>query len=245
MYKILISLSLLLLPFGKLASQQQKRIPILCYHNIRESMKGHDAAYTITTDQFASHLQMLADSGFHSILPDEFYKYLADGGNLPEKPIMITFDDTHEEHFLIAAPLLEKAGFNGVFFVMTVTIGKSGYMTASEIKQLCNNGHAIEQHTWDHPDLRKLSSTGWDIEIDDARKTLETITGKRADFFAYPFGAWNEDAIEQLKARGVKAAFQLTGKESVHSPLYTIPRLLVVGNWSATTLYNEIQATFK
>lgn len=224
---------------------RQKQIPVLCYHHIKASIEGHTFAYTISTGQFRTHLKMLADSGFHTILPNQLYNYLTAGVSLPEKPIMITFDDTNEEHFSTAAPLLESFGFKGVFFIMTIPIGKQGYMTSRQIKQLADDGHAIENHSRDHPDMRKLPAADWNIQINQTKQELEQIIGKPVLYFAYPYGAWNESAIPELKKRDIRAAFQLSDRESINEPLYTIRRLMVPGNWSAIALYKQIQATFK
>src|SRR5687768_14257137 len=106
-----------------ITSNRQQQIPVLCYHNIKSSMEGQKFAYTIATKQFQAHIQMLADSGFHPISPNQLYNHLTRGDTLPRRPVMITFDDSRVEHFSIAAPILEAVGFRGVFFIMTITIG--------------------------------------------------------------------------------------------------------------------------
>lgn len=74
-------------------------------------------------------------------------------------------------------------------------------MTAAEIKALSNKGHVIACHTWDHPDVRKLNESKWNIQLDKSRFTLEQITGQPVKYFAYPPGLWNDVAIRQLKKR--------------------------------------------
>lgn len=221
---------------------QESEIPVLCYHNIRPSLAGHYPPYTISIGQFSNHMKTLADSGFTTILPDQLYDHLTQQAVLPQKPILITFDDSREEQFTLARPVLEKYGFKAVFFVMTVTVNKTGYFSASQIKQLSDSGHCISLHTWDHPDLRKLSPDQWSRQIDVPEKQLERITGKPVKYFAYPYGAWNQNAIDSLMARKIKAAFQLQGKPSLTHPLYTIRRLQVSGSWSASMLLRNIRS---
>ena len=96
----------------------KKEVPILCYHRIED---GRNDIYSVSPYEFASHLQILVDSGYNSILPDELYDYLVHNATLPGKPFMITFDDSRTEHYTIAAPELEKRNFRGAFFIMTVT----------------------------------------------------------------------------------------------------------------------------
>jgi len=177
-------------------------------------------------------------------LPDQLYDQLTKGTSLPSKPVMLTFDDSHESHFSIAAPILEKYGFRGVFFIMTVCIGKKKYLTAEQIKSLAEKGHAIECHTYDHPSVNNVTAEQWEQQLDKPVKKLEAITGKRVEYFAYPFGVWNEQAIIELKKRGIKAAFRLTGKKSINEPLYTIKRIIIPGTWSGNYLLKEMTRAF-
>jgi peptidoglycan/xylan/chitin deacetylase (PgdA/CDA1 family) len=158
---------------------------------------------------------------------------------------MVTFDDTHESHFSIAAPVLEKYGFRGVFFIMTVCIGKKNYLPEQQIKMLADGGHAIECHTYDHPSVKTIAGEQWEQQLDKPKRKLEAITGQSVDYFAYPFGVWNETAIMELKKRGIKAAFQLTGKRSTKEPLYTIERMLVQGNWTGKLLIKHMAREFR
>lgn len=221
---------------------QRPQIPILCYHRINNSGKVGD--YTVLTADFKAQLKLLADSGYHTVLPDQLYAYLTKGATLPDRPFMITFDDTREEHYTIAAPEMEKYGFKGVFFTMTIPIGKPNYMTAQQIKELSDRGHVIGSHTWDHHNVKKLQGEDWNAQIVKPKQVLEKITGKPVDYFAYPFGVWNDTAALQVKKYGFKAAFQLTEKRSEGEPLYTIRRTLVPGSWPTSKLLGRMKGFF-
>lgn len=221
-----------------------KQIPVLCYHHVKPPTHLNSPAYTIDPVLFEAQVKLLADSGYQSILPDDLYNYLTGGSVLPERSVMITFDDSHAEHFSTVAPVLEKYNWRGVFFVMTVTTGKTGYLSPDQIKSLSGRGHVIASHSWDHPRLDTPAQQDWQRQISGPKNFLEKITGKPVLYFAYPYGAWNQAAIAQLKGRGIKAAFQLSGSMSATEPLYTIRRLMVQGNWPAATLYHKIRTTF-
>lgn len=126
------------------------QVPVLCYHNVtkNEDKKG---ALWISEKQLNAQFKALHDSGYHTILPEQLYQYLTKQAPLPSKPIILTFDDTHEEHFSIVANVLNKYGYKGVFFIMTICIGKKRYLTSQQIKALSDNGHVIACHTYDHP----------------------------------------------------------------------------------------------
>lgn len=228
------------------AGQQkpEQEIPVLCYHNIKSILDHHSPELTVTETTFNAQMKMLFDSGYHTILPDELYSHLTRGSGLPSKPIMLSFDDSHEEHFSIAASQMKKYGFRGVFFVMTIAINKPGYLSRGEISALSDGGHTIACHTYDHPILTKLKDNEWTKQIDESKKLLEQITGKPVYYFAYPYGEWNERVIEELKKRGIKAAFQLSEQESLRDPLFTIRRMMVPDTWSMAKLDEEIHTAF-
>lgn len=225
-------------------SRTAPAVPILCYHNIRLSADKEDDLY-ISQAQLDQHLKMLRDNGFHSILPDQLVDHLTFGTPLPEKPVMLTFDDTHKDHYTIAYPLLKKYGFNAVFCTIAAYIGKKYLMNAEQVRELSDNGNVIANHSWDHPNMTKLKEEDWARQVDSARLMLEQVTGRSVNYFFYPYGAYNKQAIDELKKHGVKAAFQLMDKpDPGDDQLFTIRRLLVSGKWSPDELKLKI-STFK
>jgi len=252
-------------PVDKAAVMARKQVPIVCYHQIRD-WKATDSKnakdYIVQVAAFKEHIKMLADSGYHTILPDQLYNYLTKGTALPSKPIMLTFDDTDVDQFTIANPTLKKYGFKGVYFVMTVSIGRPNYMTADMIKKLSDEGNVIGSHTWDHHRVDKYSHTSelkiigkngkittrptddWVTQIDKPTKKLEEITGKKIQYFAYPFGIWKAPVLPEIQKRGFKLAFQLADKRDPNYPLLTVRRILDSGYWSTKTFSNNVRGSF-
>lgn len=223
------------------------QIPILCYHQIRDWSPSDSKIakdYIVPVDKFRGQMKLLADNGYHTILPDQLYDYLLKGTALPSRPIMITFDDSREEQYTIARPELNKYGFKGVYFIMTVTLNKPGYMSGEEIRQLSDEHNVIGSHTWDHSNVKKYSARDWEVQLDKPTQQLEKITGKPVEYFAYPFGLWDKEAIERLKQRHFKAAFQLSTKRDEDNPLFTIRRIIVPGEWSTSTLQKWMSNSF-
>jgi peptidoglycan/xylan/chitin deacetylase (PgdA/CDA1 family) len=209
---------------------KRPEVPILCYHQIRDWRPTDSKtaqAYIVPPAAFHEQMKMLADSGYHTILPDQLYAYLNKGTALPSKPIMLTFDDTDLDQYTVAKPEMEKYGFKGVFFVMTVSIGRPRYMSKEQIKDLSDKGNCIASHTWDHHNVKKYQGQDWVTQIEKPTKQLEAITGKPIKYFAYPFGLWNHEAIPELKKRGMIAAFTLYEKRDQEFPLFTIRRIIV------------------
>lgn len=225
----------------------RKQVPILCYHDIKDWRPNEKASmkqYIVPVQTFKDQMKILHDSGYKTISPDEYYAYLTTGAPLPEKPVMITYDDTDLEQFTIGKTEMDKYGFKGVYFIMTISIGRPRYMSKEQIKQLADEGHTIESHTWDHNNVKKYEGDDWDIQLLKSKNTIEEITGKPVKYFAYPFGAWKPEAFPELEKRGYKAAYILSTSRDTTAPLYTLRRMIVPGTWSSTTMLKSMKMTF-
>lgn len=223
------------------------QVPILCYHQLRD-FKPTDSKtardYIVPVSAFSEQLKLLADSGYNSVLPDQLYDHLLYGKSLPEKPVMITFDDTRLEHFTVATKELDKYGFKGVFFIMTVSLNRPGYMSQEQVKQLAEEGHVVGLHTWNHKNVKTYVDEDWKTQIEKPKNNLEQIIQKPVDYFAYPFGLWNEAALVKIKEHGFKSAFQLSARRDENHPLLNIRRIIVPGNWDAFTMQKRMKSSF-
>jgi peptidoglycan/xylan/chitin deacetylase (PgdA/CDA1 family) len=225
----------------------KKEVPILCYHNIKELKAGDGEmtkTYTVSPANFAQQMKALSDAGYHSILPHQLNDYLVYDVPLPSNPVMITFDDTREEQFSIGAAEMKKYGFKGVFFIMTVSINRPGYMSKEQIKSLSDDGHVVGAHTWDHHMVTKYAGDDWNTQLVKPKAKLEEIIGKPVKDFAYPFGLWNTAAIPEIKKSGYEMAYILATKRDPVDPLYTIRRIIVSGTWSTEGMMKSINSSF-
>jgi peptidoglycan/xylan/chitin deacetylase (PgdA/CDA1 family) len=215
-------------------------IPVLCYHRITDSRKGD---YTVSLATFSAHMKILADSGYHSITPSQLYDYLVYNKALPTKPVVISFDDSREEHSTIAAPVMEKHGFRGVFFIMTITYNKKNYMTKEQIVQLAKAGHTIGLHSWDHTMVTKYKdASDWQKQLVDPKEKLEKIVGRGVQYWAYPNGVYDHRGAEEL-SKYFKLSFTLFSKRDSILPLQSIRRM-IVPECTAQGLLKSMHRTF-
>ena len=222
-------------------------VPILCYHQLRDFRPSDSKTardYIVPGANFREQIKLLADSGYHTILPDQLYDYLLYGSPLPAKPVMISFDDTRLDHYTVALAELNKYGFKGVFFIMTVSLNRPGYMTKEQVKQLADEGHAIGLHTWNHKNVKTFTKEDWSIQVTKPRDQLKAITGKPIDYFAYPFGLWDKPGVDKIKGHGFKAAFQLSARRDESFPLFSIRRIIVPGEWKLLTMQQHLKNSF-
>lgn len=200
------------------------QVPVLCYHRISEGTKSE---YKVSPTTFAAHMKILSDSGYHSISPAQLYDYLVYNKALPDKPFVISFDDSRAEHALIAAPVMEKYGFKGVFFIMTITYNKKNYMTTAQISALANKGNTIGLHSWDHTMVTKYKEAAdWKKQVADPKQKLEKIIGKSVDYWAYPNGVFDHRGAVEL-SKYFKLSFSLSTKRDSLEPLQTVRRIIV------------------
>jgi peptidoglycan/xylan/chitin deacetylase (PgdA/CDA1 family) len=217
--------------------------PILCYHQVRDwkaSDSRSDKAYIMPVKTFAEHMKILHESGYQTLLPEEWLGYMERHEPLPEKCFILTFDDGSRGQFSNALSLLNRYNYKAVFFIMTVTIDKDHYLTRDQLQGLCKAGHVIGCHTWSHPDMRFLKEGDWYDQVVKPGKMLRDITGNTISCFAYPYGSWNSNAVQQLKKNDYKMAFQLNGPYEKGSQMFTIRRIAVDGRWSSATLMKAV-----
>lgn len=224
-------------------------MPVLCYHHIRAwraSDAKEDRAYIVPPAKFEEQLKYLKENGYHAVVAQQVYDFYASGKPLPDKPIMLSFDDDDDNQYTTALPLLKKYGFNATFFIMTVTIDKENYMTAEQIKELDKEGYDIEPHTWDHHMVTQYKTDeDWQQQIAGPKKTLEDMLGHPTPFFAYPFGVYDAPSAQKIKSLGYKGAFRLNEvmddktdplfaiKRNIANPYFTTEQfqLVLEGNW--------------
>lgn len=226
-------------------------VPILCYHQIR-ARKPSDSPRSdndiISPENFILHIQMLADSGFHTIQPDDLYNHLVYGGPLPPKPVMITFDDGHLSQMTIGDSTLKAHGFKGVYFINSSFIGtnakKTHHLTKIMLKQLSDDGNTIANHTHTHKNMAFYKEDDWNKEVLVCNQKLEKMIGKKVAYFAYPFGIYKREAFTRLHDMGLKAAFILGTKQSEEAPLYTIRRIVDPGHYTAKNLNQSMTKSF-
>ncbi len=129
---------------------------------------------------------------------------------------------------------------------MTVSLNRPRYMSREQVKQLSDEGHVVESHTWDHHKVTGYKTLeDWTTQIEKPKNLIGELTGKTSEHFAYPFGLWNKEAIPELKKRGVKSAYILSTKRDPDDPLFTIRRMIASGYWSAPGMYRSMMQTFK
>ncbi|MBA2451828.1 MAG: polysaccharide deacetylase family protein [Chloroflexia bacterium] len=200
---------------------QSFNLPVLMYHQLGEP----ESRYQISMWRFAEQLDWLQVNGYTTITLTEAYNALLGFTALPDKPVVVTFDDGYTSHW-DAAAALDRRGMRGVFFI---TLGQPR-MADWQIKDISDRGHEIGSHTISHPDLTSLSAEQLAYELEASRSELRAITQHPIDFFAYPYGASNERVVVAVQAAGYRGAVAAWGGTGWHPELrWMEPRVEIAG----------------
>ena len=198
-------------------------VPILNYHKVDDFYHS----LSIPPEEFEEQMKYLSEHGFTTITPDQLMAYLNHDRELPENPILITFDDGYLDNFTNAYPIMKKYGFTATIFLVTNKVGHEGnFMTWDQVRTMQKDGFVFGSHTVSHAALTKVSREQGMMELTDSRKELEQQLGVKARYFAYPTGAYNRQIEDMVKQAGYKAAFTIRyGQAGTESNPYALERI--------------------
>ncbi len=233
------------------------RLPILMYHSVGPLREGFDAFLNIPPEMFENHLRWLARKGYTTIHLADWIAWCRDGKPLPEKPVVLTFDDGYRDTAEFGFPLLKKYGFKGTLFLVTDQIGATNVwdlplgvseqplMTREEVRFWAVNGIEIGSHSRSHPDLRSCDSGTIAMELKQSREQLEELLGKPVTSFAYPYGYLDDRAPEAARKVYDAAVTCDIGTNLLSTDPMQLNRAIVIPRftwgqmfWSVTFGYN-------
>jgi peptidoglycan/xylan/chitin deacetylase (PgdA/CDA1 family) len=188
-------------------------------------------------------MRALARAGYTTITGDALVAHVARGAPLPRRPVLVTLDDGTEGQVRSALPVLRRLRMRATFFVMTVVLGKPGWLSREQVRSLDREGMTIGAHTWDHREVPGYGPADWRTQIEEPTRELAGIVGHPIRLFAYPFGLWSSAAFPHLRQARLRAAFQLADKLDPRHPLWTLRRI-IVPQLSGRRLLREIERDF-
>lgn len=223
------------------------RLPILMYHHVvSDDQTCNDM--TVTVSHLESDLKWLSDNGYHTVLPRE----LAAGEPLPEKPVLITFDDGYRSNYYLAYPLLQKYQTKAVISIVVYMqdVCASTFLSWEMCKEMADSGlveigsHTYRLHNFDgrgglftyggiNGIQRKPEESDEDFQtrvLDDLQKShdmIEENLGQDVTFFAYPFGVSEPDAKELIDSLFPITVLTTNGTANLTKGLHDMPRYTV------------------
>lgn len=198
------------------------RVVALTFHDVVGDGNGaassSDAFYRIPLGELERLLSQLRKLGYQTVSSHAFRAWQQGGGAIPERTVLLTFDDGHASHFELVAPLLVRYRFTGTFFVTTGHIGKPGYLTWDQLRKLRFLGMEIGSHGATHRALTRLSPGEVAEELVSSKHLLEQQLGVPIVAIAAPGGFWNASVAQAADEAGYDAVWVSTigtnGKET-------------------------------
>jgi peptidoglycan/xylan/chitin deacetylase (PgdA/CDA1 family) len=205
---------------------QAIELPILIYHHI---VPDHaPGVLFVTPDGFEQQLKYLQDNGYRSISFTDLADALNYGAPLPERPVILSFDDGWENQFQYGFPLLQKYGFGATFYIVSGYVDHPNFMTTDQLRTMVAAGMVIGCHSHTHPSLPSLGAAArLENEVAGSKAWLEDHFGIAIDTFAYPYGAYSAAVTAAVKAAGYRTARTCdTGTHATADNLVTLPAVL-------------------
>jgi peptidoglycan/xylan/chitin deacetylase (PgdA/CDA1 family) len=204
-------------PFPEIHDRARSaKVPVIMYHDI---LPEKQVFFDVTPAEFEADLQLIRDSGLTPISLDQLNSHLATGIPLPEKPILLTFDDGYEGHYTYVLPLLRQYGYPGAFGIYTSKVGSSIGRSSLSWEQLREMAAdplvTIASHSISHPpDLGVLPAEHLRREVVESKRILETELGISIDHFVYPEGNYNAQVQHWAKLAGYRSALTMNDAEN-------------------------------
>jgi peptidoglycan/xylan/chitin deacetylase (PgdA/CDA1 family) len=224
---------------------------ILLYHHVAEDTPP---STSISPANFDAHLAYLRDNDFNVIALDRMIDSLRSGQSLPEKSVVITFDDGYSSIFYEAFPMLQTYGYPFTLFLSTEPIddGLSNYMTWDQVRQMSAADVIIANHMVDHPYMLEMgedeSHSQWLARLSEnllkAEQRIKAQTGQSHRYLAYPYGEYDpaiKSLLEELNFVGLTQNSGAVGPESDFLALPRFPLASIYANLdTASTKFSTL-----
>jgi len=217
------------------------RAIVLGYHAIAdlddEPVIGR---YSVAPERFAEQLDTLMRRGWTFVDLDAVLAALAGERELPDRAVLLTFDDAYADLLNVVCPILEERGLSAVAFAVTDQVGgtnvwdnRNGAQTldlldADGLRQISERGIEIGSHTATHPHLPELPPDQLEAEVVASADQLESLGLPRPRAFSYPYGLWDPRVADAVRGAGYEIAFAVDrGVVQNGCNRYALPRTAV------------------
>jgi peptidoglycan/xylan/chitin deacetylase (PgdA/CDA1 family) len=218
-------------------------VPILMYHVV--GTPPADAPLPglyVRRADFAGQLDWLRAHGYHAVSLRRVYDYWQRGYALPQRPVVLTFDDGYREDYTNVRPLLAQRHWPGVLNLAVQNL-LDRKLTVAQIRTLIGNGWEIDAHTLTHRDLTTLGSADLRHEVAGSRAWIRRRFHVPVDFFCYPSGRHDAHVVAAVHTAGfLGATIEGFRPASPQDGLLTLPRIRVDGSDGVSGLAAKLSA---
>ena len=216
-----------------MAAPDSARVPVIMYHRVSPE-RSHSGRYTITPCQLERDFEYLKKNGYNTITVKDLVKYVNKGRELPENPIILTFDDGNSSDYKYLFPLLQKYDMKAVVSIIGKTtdeyttqrqkIGKKAnfpHMCWDMVIEMSKSGLVeIQSHSYDlhgKHGAKRLKGEDESVyknrlksDLEKLQRLMKEKTGVTPNAFIYPLGAFSPESMAALDELGFAASFSCT-----------------------------------
>jgi peptidoglycan/xylan/chitin deacetylase (PgdA/CDA1 family) len=172
---------------------------VLEYHHVCDDVDEEGWSYAVPVAEFKEQLDYLQAQGYTTISMQDFVRAKKGKQELPEKPVILTFDDGYEDNYTVLLPMLEERGMKATVYMVTNSIGRKGYLSWNQLRDMQNRGIELGSHTANHQPLTTLDREKQAEEMKLSKLLMEWNGLKTIFTFSYPNGDYDEGMPELLK----------------------------------------------
>ncbi|MDD4688126.1 MAG: polysaccharide deacetylase family protein [Eubacteriales bacterium] len=245
--------AILLMPtisvFAEEIDTNQVTVPIILYHAIEENYPDEISNLAITSKLFEEHMQALLKHGYTTISFQEYMDFKFNNAKLPEKPIIIAFDDGYLSNYTKAYPILLKYRMKATIFIVASTVGKQypevnyAHFTWDQARTMINSGLIeIGSHTYYHNDVSQYSSEKANLDLRLSKYLIDTNLGFNCKLLAFPYGLFTEENQQQALEAGYTLSCKVgdVGVNTKDTPITELKRLTIFGTYTSENVINYI-----
>ena len=218
------------------ATREESLDPILMYHHIQDVSNFAnvvEGGLYVSPAELREEMEYLSKLGYKTAILSELFD------DLPDKRVVITFDDGYKDVIDNALPILKENGYRAVVFVITDKINQPGYLDWGNLERLKNEGWEIGSHSLTHPDFKILSDELAKKQIFESKKILEDKLKIKVEYFCYPAGRYRETTIDLLKEAGYLGAVTIElGAKNSKDKIFELKRIRIEGNTTFSVFKN-------
>ncbi len=212
-------------------------VPILEYHVLGDPDGSQEyPELFVARPDFRHQLEWLDSHGYQAVTLEQVEEAWYEGGTLPPKPVVLSFDDGYRPQFTFALPQLRKHGWAGVLNLKA----EGSDLYESNVKAMVAAGWELASHTVDHSDLTTLGPEELEYELDESRRILRREYGAPVKNFCYPAGQFDSTVIEAVEAAGyVGATTEIPGYATKDSP-YELARFEILRSTGVSGMAEDL-----
>ncbi len=206
------------------------KVPILMYHYVEYVTDTRDTfrkSMNIEPPIFEEQIKTLKDNGYTFLTASELNSIMNGYRMMPDKPVLITFDDGHWDNATVVLPILKKYNAKATFYLISDLLNGSDFLSDAQVKEIIDSNLVeIGSHTSHHVSLKGKLSPIVSYEVNQSKKDLEERFGIRIYSFAYPNGDFDNQAIIAVKNAGyTNAVSTIPGTSQSNENKYFLFRL--------------------